>query len=73
MVRERQSREMTDRMERTQSQDVDASTWADEYRRKVRGRHGRRNAAPSNKPAEETREAPGAQKEPYSDWIELTE
>ena len=53
LVRERQSRETTDRMERTQSQDVDASTWADEHRCKVRGRHRRRDAAPSNKPPED--------------------
>ena len=73
LVRERQSRETTDRMERTQSRDVDASTWADEHRRKVRGRHGRRDATPSSKPAEATSKATGAEKEPYSDWIEETE
>ena len=60
-------------MERTQSRDVDASTWADEHRRKVRGRHGRRDATPSSKPAEATSKATGAEKEPYSDWIEETE
>ena len=32
LVRERQSRETADRMERTQSQDVDASTWANKLR-----------------------------------------
>ena len=40
LVRERQSRETADRMERTQSQDVDTSTWAHEHRRKIRGHHG---------------------------------
>ena len=73
LVRERQSRETADRMERTQPQDVDASTWANEHRRKVRGRNGRRDTGPSHRFIEEVREAAREQKEPYSDWIEETE
>ena len=74
LVRERQSRETAERMERTQSQDVDASTWASEHRRKVRGRHGRRDTGPEHRFIEEVREAARAQKEQtYSDWVEETE
>ena len=40
LVRKKQSRETEDRMEHTQSRDVDASTWADKHRNKVRGRDG---------------------------------
>ena len=74
LVRERQSRETADRMERTQSQDVDASTWASEHRRKVRGRHGRRDTGPDHRFIEEVRDASREQKEQtYSDWVEETE
>ena len=73
LVRELQCRETADRMERTQSQDVDASSWANEHRRKVRGRHGRRDTGPDHRFIEEVREAAREQKEAYSDWVEETE
>ena len=75
LVRERQSRETADRIERTQSQDVDASAWADEHRRKVRELHGRRDTGPEhNKYIEEVREVARAQKDQaISDWVEETE
>ena len=38
LVREKQSRETADRMERCQSSDLDASSWADAHRAQVRGR-----------------------------------
>ena len=76
LVHERQSRETADRMERTQSTDVDASAWADEHRRQIRGHHGHRNTETSQ-PAEETTQKPTpkpqADPEPYSDWLEETE
>ena len=78
LVRERQSRETADRMERTQSTDVDASSWADEHRRQIRGHHGHRDAETTSQPAEETTQKPtqkskAAEPEPYSDWLEETE
>ena len=69
LVRERQSRETADRMERTQSTDVDASTWADEHRHKVRGhdgRHGRRDTQREHAFIEEVRRRPGNKRDRLS-------
>ena len=66
MYDERQSRETEDRMERTQSRDVDASAWADEHRSKVRGRHGRHGRRDKEREhafIEEVRQAARAQKD----------
>ena len=74
LVREKQSRETEDRMERTQSWDVAASTWADKHRNKVRGRHGRRDIQREHVFIEEVHQAAREQKgQVVPDWVEETE
>ena len=77
LVREKQSRETADRMERCQSRDVDASTWADEHRAKVRGRDRavrHRGPGPEHHLIEEVRQAAREQKgQVVSDWLEEPE
>ena len=77
LVREKQSRETADRMERCQSSDLDASAWADAHRAQVRGRDRkiRRGGTAGEHPfIEEVRQAAREQKgQAVSDWLEEPE
>ena len=77
LVREKQSRETEDRMERTQSRDVNASAWADEHRNKIRVRDrtvGHRDHKGEHALIEEVRQAAREQKgQIVPDWVEETE
>ena len=77
LVREKQSRETADRMERCESRDMDASAWADEHRAKIRGRNGavrRRGTTAEHPIIEEVRQAArGQMGQAVSDWLKETE
>ena len=77
LVREKQSRETADRMERFQSRDMDASAWADAHRAKIRGRNGAvrsRGTTAEHPIIEEVRQAArGQMGQAVSDWLKETE
>ena len=77
LVRERQSRETADRMERCQSTGMDASAWADTHHAEIRGRNrtSRRGGLTAGHPfIDEVHQAARNQKEDtVSDWLEEAE
>ena len=77
LVREKQSRETADRMERCQSSALDAFAWADAHRAQVRGRDRqirRRGAAGEHPFIEEVRQAARQQTgQADSDWLDEPE
>ena len=79
LVREKQSRETADRMERSQSTNLDASAWADAHRAQVRGhnRQVRRGGTTNTEEhpfIAEVRQAAREQKgQEVTDWLEEQE